>query len=94
LEKFPSYYFVSYRQTAYTAAGKKKSKHGPFGGKAGDLKPPDLWLHNENLELKHAGEKSPHEIVPILKHSNEYTNNINLSTTLDRLQKRTNSFVG
>ena len=60
-----------------------------------DLQPPDLWLHhNENMELKHPGEKSSHEIVSILKHSNEYTNNINLSATLDRLQKRTNSVVG
>ncbi|OQV24966.1 Neogenin [Hypsibius exemplaris] len=75
----------------HAAKGNKKGKH-PFGN--GDLKPPDLWLHhNDNLELKHTGEKSPHEIVPILKHSNEYTNNINLSATLDRLQKRTNSFV-
>lgn len=82
---------VIFRHNGYTA-GSKKGKHGL---NKPDLQPPDLWLHHQdNLELKHVGEKSPHEIVPILKHSNEYTNNINLSATLDRLQKRTNSFVG
>ncbi|XP_055337462.1 neogenin-like [Paramacrobiotus metropolitanus] len=76
-------------------AGSKKNKAGQ---QQTDLKAPDLWMHHhhhpaDNVELKHVAEKSPHEIVPILKHSNEYTNNINLSATLDRLQKRTNSFV-
>ncbi|GAU92905.1 hypothetical protein RvY_04923-2 [Ramazzottius varieornatus] len=74
--------------------GYKPGKKGKHDLNNPDLKPPDLWVHhNENMELKHPGEKSSHEIVPILKHSNEYTNNINLSATLDRLQKRTNSVV-
>lgn len=91
-------FFSSFRSGRKRAASKSSNGSHKYKGNSKDLKPPDLWIHHERLELKPM-DKSPEPNpvmteTPIPRTSQDITPADSGLDSNPHLQQRRNSYRG
>ncbi|XP_051898422.1 neogenin 1a isoform X5 [Pristis pectinata] len=86
---------TNYQQKKKRAACKSANGSHKYKGNSKDVKPPDLWIHHERLELK-PNDKSPDPNpvmtdTPIPRNSQDITP---VESSMDKDHQRRNSYLG